>query len=175
MLHVLECGKRMIDRIGHALDGDAAGPSRHARVRGRRHQARAGLACDAAGKGEPLLAECLAAQKDHRRLAALQDARGGVDRRIRDRPCRRHGRERRHAVPLVPSGIRGEDQGGDLAGRSACRRDRGSTVRGDAPRIGRGAHPTRDRPCQSLDVGSQGRVIGAVIGRVLADDVDERC
>ena len=44
---------------------------------------------------------------------------------------------------------------------------------GDRCRIGRGFHPVRHRPRQPFDVGGQRRVVADVIGRMLADDVDD--
>ena len=79
----------------------------------------------------------------------------------------------RDAVGLVPGGIGRQDQGRDLRRRALGGGNRGGAIGGDGLRIRRGAHPFRHRPRQALDIGSQRRVVADVIGRVLADDIDD--
>ena len=95
------------------------------------------------------------------------------------RPCR-PARARPPAAPapdavgLVPRGVGGHDQRRDLAGRRCARpRWRRRRRRATARALGRRAHPVRHRPRDALDVRGERRVVLEVIGRVLADDVDD--
>ena len=74
---------------------------------------------------------------------------------------------------FVPGGIGGQDQGRDLWRRTLGRGDRRRAVGRDRFRVGRGPHPGRHRPRQAFDIGGQRRIEPDVIGRVLADDVDD--
>ena len=47
-------------------------------------------------------------------------------------------------------------------------------VGGHQARIGRGLDPARKQPCGGLDIGRQRRVVPAMVGGVIADDVDHR-
>src|SRR4030095_13386461 len=80
---------------------------------------------------------------------------------------------RGHAVRLVPRGVGGQDEGGDLAGRGARGDDGGRSLGGHGARAWRRAHPRRDGARNALDIGSQRRVVLDVIRGVLADDVDD--
>ena len=77
------------------------------------------------------------------------------------------------AVGLVPRGVGGQDQRGDLA-RARCAPPRSRPRRRRRPRgRRRGAHPGGHRARDALDVGGERRIVLEVIGRVLADDVDD--
>ena len=164
----------LVDWIGNPLDRHAPGAALDARVEGLGHQLGAGLRGDAPGKLEPVAAHCRPAQQDHGRLAGAQHVHGLGDRRRIDPRARRHVRNRRDPVRVVPSGVGRQNQRRDLAGRRHRGRDRLGAVLGDGTRVGRGAHPAAERPRRSLDVRSERRIVAPVIGRVIADDVDDR-
>ena len=75
---------------------------------------------------------------------------------------------------LVPGGVGGQDQGRDLAGRGARRRHRRGAIGGDIGGAGRGLQPFRIGARDPLDIGVERRVVALVIGRVVADDIDDR-
>ena len=162
-----------VDHVRHAVDRIAARAASDARVGALRHHLAAGLAGDLLRQRQPVLAQRAVRHQDQRRLAALEDFRSGVDRRGGHRRALRDGADFGDAVRVVPGGVCGEDQRRDLTRRGACRGDGGRTIARDRLRIRRRAHPGRDRPRQSLDVGGERRVVIDVIGRVLADDVDD--
>ena len=74
---------------------------------------------------------------------------------------------------LVPGGVGRQDQRRDLAGRGARRLHRGRRIA--RRRRGRlhGAHPGRHAARPAFGVGGQRRVERPVIGRLVADDVDD--
>ena len=115
--------------------------------------------------------------QDQRRLAALEYLRRRLDGGRRHRRALRDRADLGDAVSLVPGGVRRQDQRRDLPRRSARRCDRGRAVARHRFCVRRRAHPGRHRPRQSFDVRGERRVVVDVIGRVLADDVDDagRC
>jgi hypothetical protein len=165
--HFLEHGQRQIDEIGHALDQYAAGTSLNAGVKGLGKELRAGFRRDAAGKRQAIRPQAHVAEEKHCRLAASQDARRGVHHPGGDSGAGRDGRYGRHTIALVPRLIRGQDQRGDLTGRCPRGCDCCCAIGGQAVCICRRPHPTRYRPCQSLDIGGERRVICAVMGSMV--------
>ena len=140
------------------------------------HEARARLRRDAAGELERALPQRRARRAGSRVGSARAQHLGGSRR---PRPAATgaaldRGRAAT-AGALVPGRVGRQDQGRDLAGRGARRGDRRGAVGGDGFGIGRGAHPGR-RPVlrRAFDVGGERRVVAAMIGRVVADDVDDR-
>ena len=121
-----------------------------------------------------MLGERAAGHQQQRLCAAATQHLGGIVDGLRGiigaLAFRRH---RRNAVGLVPGGIGRQDQGCDLRRRAFGRGDRGCAISGNGFRIRRGPHPGGHRPRQPLDVGGQRGVVADVIGRVLADDVDD--
>ena len=112
--------------------------------------------------------------QQHRRLAGAQRARGvlhGVFGYARARGRGRHGRG---PGALVPRGVAGQNQRRDLPGRRHRGGDRGGAVGRDGHRGRRGLHPAGERLGGGLDVGGERRIVVAVIGRVIAHDVDQR-
>ena len=109
-------------------------------------------------------------------IAGSPERRALAQRSIASAPTARGRGRRRHrrdAVGLVPRGVGGQDQRGDLAGRGARGHDGGGAVGGDRAGAGRGAHPRRDRARDALDVRGERRVVLDVVRRVLAHDVDD--
>ena len=84
-----------------------------------------------------------------------------------------HRQRRGDRAALVPGGVGGQHQGRDLAGRGAggLHGDRG--VGAHLLGLGRGAHPGGDAARPAFGVGGQRRVVGAVVGGLVADDVDD--
>ena len=103
----------------------------------------------------------------------MQDLRRLLDRIGRKARLLLRRGDRRDAVGLVPGGIGGQNKRRDLRRRAFGGGDGGRAVGGDGFGIRRGAHPFRHRPRQAFDIGGQRRVVADVIGRMLADDVDD--
>ena len=77
-------------------------------------------------------------------------------------------------IRRVPGRVRREDQRGNAARRSPRRLDGARGVTRDRAGALRLADPRRDRAGEADDVGRQQRVVLQVVGRVIADDVDDR-
>ncbi len=75
---------------------------------------------------------------------------------------------------FAPRHVGGQDQRGDLPRRARRGGDGVGGVAGDVAGAYRRAHPARDGPRHAVDVRLQRRVVLLVVGRVVADDVDER-
>jgi hypothetical protein len=126
------------------------------------------------GLDQGLGAAGLAADQDDRldRLAQRQDCfldRGGRRRRP-------HGLlgDDRLGAGFQPGAVCGQDQADRAAGRPIARLDGLGGDRRDLVGAVGGARPDGVGPDQGGDVGVQRRVILAVIGGVVADDVDDR-
>ena len=115
----------------------------------------------------------LAAEQQQHVLLLAQDA-GRVTHRMRiDR--RRDGDGKRGAddAAVVPRCIARQDQRCDAARRHAGGLHRGGGVLADPVRRQRRANEGRDRPRPAFGVGGERRVERAVIGRLVADHVDD--
>ena len=116
----------------------------------------------------------LAAQHDQRGQAAAQDLRrldhlSGVGARLR-----RHRQRLGDHAAVVPRRVRRQDQRGDLPRMGARGLHRDGGIGAHGRRRGGGAHPGRGAARPALGVGGQRRVIRAVVGRLVAHDVDDR-
>ncbi|GAV33408.1 hypothetical protein ROTAS13_01063 [Roseomonas sp. TAS13] len=159
--------------IGHAFQLRAATAAGHAGIGHLAQQLRAAGLGDAPGQLLALLAQRAAAEKDQHVPLLAQDACGGPDGRRIGRRGRRHGQGLRHHAALVPGCVGGQDQRGDLPRRGA-----GGLHghRGVPPDIGggrAGADPGGNGPGPAFRIGRELRVIGAVIGRLVAHDIDD--
>ncbi len=165
---------RCLDRIGKALEGNAPRPSLHACVEGLGHEPGARFARNPAGELEAARAHGSTRQQQQSRLTRAQGRSrvpNGVGGHLA--PCR-DVRDSARAVGFVPGGIARQNESCDLSRRAPCSRNRSGAIRGDGARVGRGAHPPRERPRRRLDVGGERRVVSPMIGRVVTDDVHDR-
>ena len=135
---------------------------------------RAAFGRDAARRAHAFAQQGRAAQQQHRPLAVAQGARDPVHRRIGYRRRPRHRQGRRRVFRFVPGGIGGQDQGGDLAGSGARRRDRAGGIDGGGLGAGGGMKPVRHRTADAHDVRHQGRVVAVMPAGMIAHDIDDR-
>jgi hypothetical protein len=123
---------------------------------------------------KPFRPQAGAAEEEHCQLAASQNSHRGVHHRGGGSRARRHRWYGGYATALVPRCVRGQDQRRDLTGRYMRGSDCSCAIGGNAACVCRRAHPARDRPRQGLNIGGERRVVGAVIGSMVANDVDDR-
>ena len=83
-------------------------------------------------------------------------------------------RHRGDAAGFVPGRVGGRISVATRPRRGPGLGDRPGAVAGHRGRVARGPHPVRHGSRDALDVGGERRVMGDVIGRVLAHDVDDR-
>ena len=174
--HVARAGQRLhrrVDDVGHAIDRHAAAAARDAGVRALRDQPRAGRRGDAVRELQRLGAHRLAAEHDQRGHAAAQDLGSLRDLRRVGRRLRRHRQRVGDDAALVPRRVGRQDQRGDLAGMGARGLHRDGGIGAHGGRRRGGAHPGGDAARPALGVGGQRRIVRAVIGRLVADDVDD--
>ncbi len=159
--------------IRHALQRQAALAAFGAGVGELGHQLGAGRRGDAPGELLRALMHRFAAEQQQHVFLLAQNARGLLHRvRIDGRRNRNRKRRADHAA-VVPRRVARQDQRGDAAGRHARRLHRRCGVLADAVRRQHGAHEGRDRPRPAFGVGGERRVERAVIGRLVADHVDD--
>ena len=128
-----------------------------------------------AGDSERLFPQGDARQHQRRHAARTNFSRNVLDRLLRHgrpRRWRRHVGQRR--ARFVPGGVGRQDQRRDPPRRRARFRDRFGRDGGHCLGCRRALHPMRHRLRQTFDIGGQRRVIGEMIGRVIADDIDHR-
>ena len=164
---------RLIDRIGNALDRHEPGAALDPSDRIGREELAPGLGRDAAGDGEARAQQRRAGEHDRGRPAVAQQRGGAIDRALRHGSRRRHGNRRGGAAALVPRGVGGQNEGRDLARRGPGGGDGLGAVARHVLRARRGAQELGIGPRDALDVGVERRVILLVIGRVVADHVDD--
>jgi hypothetical protein len=174
VLHAFERLQRLLDRIGNALDRHPPCPALHAAVEGLRQDTRAGLRRDAARQLEALLAQRGPGDEQHRRLAGAQRARGFPDGVLATRArCGIAGTTAgpvpsSHAVS--PGRIRVATCPGGVMAAAIAAAPSAATRR----RVGEVA-PSRRTAVAAVSMSEvSGAVVLAVIGRVVADDVDHR-
>ena len=86
----------------------------------------------------------------------------------------RQGGDGRDRTAFAPGDIGGDDQRGNLSGRCASSDDGFRRVAADFGRSARSAQPLGIGPRNGFDVGGKRRVVMQMIGRMLADQVDDR-
>ena len=176
--HVLQPGEefqRDVDGVGHPVDGDPPGAALDARVRGLRQKPRPGRGGDASGVVEICGAQRPPGHEEGGGLAGAQDRGGAADRVGVDGLGHGESRRRRRAARrLAPGDVGRQDQGRDLPRGVTRGGDRVGGVRRHRGGARTHPHPVREGPCHRLDVGGQRRVIGMMVGGVVADDVDHR-
>ena len=170
-----QCLHRDIDHVGNAVHRHAAAAARDARVGTLRDQPRAGGGGDAMRVLQCIGAHGLAAEHDQRRLAAAQDL-GGIARSAPGSDCGFGGTGTGSAI-TPPSSQDVSDGRISVAiwpgwVRAACTATAASapTV-ADEEAVRTQAEAPRAQPSVSAVSGASLR---AVIGRLIADDVDDR-
>ncbi len=165
---------RLVDRIGNPIHRHPPLPTRHPRVGAERQQRRARRRGDPVREFQRRRVERVGAEEQHRRLAPAQHRGGGGDRvRVGQRACGHRQGLGDHAA-FGPGGVGGQDQGRDLPGRGARRLDRHRRIAPD--RRGRAcrAHEPRHAARPALRIRGQRGIERAVVGRLIAHDVDDR-
>ena len=175
--NVPRAGQRLYRGIDHIRDAIHRHPPPAARdpgVGALRDQPRTGGRGDTMGVLQRLGAHRVAAQDDQRGQAAAQDV-GGIAHlcRVGER-LRRHRQRLGNYAALVPRGIRRQDQRCDLSGMGARGLHRHSGIGAHRGRCGGGTDPRRGAARPALGIGRQRRVVRAMVGRLVAHDVDDR-
>ena len=174
---VLDAGEGrdpLIDRVGDAVDRIASATAFDPRVEGLGAETRASRGRDAMGIGQRIRVERVSRKQDECRFARVEGGIHRLDGLDVDNLRRRDRQGCGNNTALVPRRIRRQDQRRDVSGRDArdldCLRRVGTDVfrpSGDARPPGYGARKT-------FRVGSKQRIERLVVGRLVADDVEER-
>ncbi len=164
---------RSVVHIGHALERQPALAALGARVGAFGHQFGAGHRRNAPGEPLRAFAHRVATEEQQHVLLLAQHA-GGVANRMRiDGRRNGDGKWRADDAAFVPRGVAGQDQRRDRAGRHPrCLHRRGGVL-ADTVRRQHGAHECRHRPRPALGVGGQRRIERPVIGRLIANHIDD--
>ncbi len=170
--------QRQVDRIGQARQRHAARAALQPCQRGAAHDPRAGLRGDGAGERQGLAAHGVGAEEKQRLVAAPERRGRGYDRSLVDLGASRRRRGCLRGAAGSPGRIGGQDQRCDAPGSrgagGARLGDRLRAFAGDGEAAPARLHPVRHRPRHAFGVRGQGRVVGEMLRRVLAHDVDDR-
>ena len=164
----------LFGEVGQTRQIDPRGATLRARDEGVAEQGRAGSGADTAEQGQCRRTSGHAV--DEKRALGIAAQCLDEGRKIRLR-CQTLGpRQRRSRFGAFgPGGVRRQDQRRNLSRRRQRCLHRGGTVEGHLLDALAGTDPVRDRLGEALNVGCQRSVERAVVGRVLADDVDDGC
>ena len=169
----LEYVQRLRHRIRDAVDGEPSGAALQPRVHAFGHDVAARRRGDGARRLERLLEQRASAEQQQCRLAAFQDGGGCVDEPVVHHLAFGDGGYGSDRAAVAPGRVGGQDQGRDLPRRGV---GSGDCLRGaEANRcgVGRRFDPMRDRTRDARDIRGERCVVLDVIGRMLADDVDD--
>ena len=173
---LFDIGERLDDllrEVRDALDNDAARAALEAGGKGVAEDARAGGGGDAARGGEALFFQRGATHEDRGLLTVLQRLRRGIDRLARDSGGCGHGKRGRGMFRLKPGSVGRQDQRCDLAGGFHRGLHGASAIGGYGFRAVRGMDPAGDGTRETHDVGGERRIVLCMVGRMVADDVDD--
>ena len=163
---------RLLAEVRQAFDGHSPRAALEPGGKGLAHQPRTRCGGDAPGVGQRILPQCPAAEEEA--LGALSGERGGdvLDHGRGHARCDRRSRRIDRGRPFGPGMIGRDDHRRDSPAprHRHCHRSRLRQVALGA----RGAHPVGHRPGHRRRVGGQRRVVMEVVGRVVADQVDDR-
>ncbi|MNO87480.1 hypothetical protein D3C76_789020 [compost metagenome] len=170
----VEPGAGGVCEVGYPLDLEAPAPAGYARVLHRTEELRTCRRRDALGIGHGILCQGTTGHQQQAGPATAQGA-GDIQQHIGGNAWRGY---RRHGccdlAACIPADIRGQDQAGDAARCGTGSLDRRRSGGSDRSNLCSGARPDRDGTCPTFDVGGQWRVVLAVMGGVVANDVDDR-
>ena len=164
---------RSVVGIGHALERQPATPALRARVGAFGHQPGAGRSRDPPGEPLRALVHRLAAEQQKHILLLAQHARRLRHRMRIGLGGDRHRLRLGHHAAVVPRRVARQDQRRDAARRGAGGRHCRRSVAADLLGRGHGPHEARHAARPAFGVRGQRRVERAVIGRLVADHVDD--
>ena len=168
--------KRLVDRIGHAVQRNAGSAPLQPGIGLLRQKVGAGGGGNAMRILQRGLAQGTARHQDQRLLVVAQGACGRLKSvLVHSRRCAQLRLGRRALRGCPPGKVRGQDQGGYGARRAHGGGDGFSGGGADVLDPGDPADVARHGPGQRVDVGCQRRIIGQVITGMVADHIDHRC
>ena len=165
---------RLLREVGNPRQERQARAALHAPREGLGGEPAAGRQLDLGGLALRRARVAGTAQQHHRPLAPRDGRAGAFDGFRGDPGAERRRRLDDRAVGLAPLAVGRHDERGDLPGMLHGRRNGGGHVARDVLGRGDGALPVGDSVDQALDLRVERRVVVAVPGGVVADDVDER-
>ena len=165
---------RLFGEVGQAGQLHSPGAARDPCQEGIAQQFGARRLSNAAGGTQGFLTDAFAVHQQGAGFAAAQRSHCRIDP-LRVRGLQRGGGQwRGWPLCVVPSGVCGQDQGGDAAWRALSGLNGFGGVGGHALRAFSQADPAGYRTRETGDVGGERRVECPVVGGVLADHVDDR-